>query len=81
MVRHAPAKAKALGREAALVDIAQDLLLRHLHTRGLMEHLAFKGGPRYASCTPAQDAKDDEDVHGAHVRSWLRGPRPDREVG
>lgn len=43
VVRHAPSKG-AGGYEAALIDIAQDLLLRELHTRGITEHLAFKGG-------------------------------------
>lgn len=42
VARHAPSSAQ--GREAALVDIAQDLLLRHLHDVGLLTELAFKGG-------------------------------------
>lgn len=42
VARHAPKSAQ--GREAALVDIAQDLLLRDLHDRGLLDELAFKGG-------------------------------------
>jgi predicted nucleotidyltransferase component of viral defense system len=36
--------ASTQGFEAALVDIAQDLLLRHLHDIGLLGELAFKGG-------------------------------------
>ena len=44
ILRHMPAGARAQGREAALVDIAQDLLLRELHTVGLMDELVFKGG-------------------------------------
>lgn len=32
------------GRYAALIDIAQDLLLDHLHEQGIFEHLVFKGG-------------------------------------
>jgi predicted nucleotidyltransferase component of viral defense system len=43
VLRHAPAQS-AQGREAALIDIAQDLLLRHLHDRGVLDVLAFKGG-------------------------------------
>lgn len=35
---------RALGRSAALVDIAQDLLLGHLVDAGIFEHLVFKGG-------------------------------------
>lgn len=32
------------GRQAALIDIAQDLLLTRLHQRGVFDHLVFKGG-------------------------------------
>jgi hypothetical protein len=32
------------GRQAALIDIAQDLLLTRLHQRGVFDHLEFKGG-------------------------------------
>jgi predicted nucleotidyltransferase component of viral defense system len=32
------------GRDAAVIDIAQDLLLRHLNDEGLLSLLAFKGG-------------------------------------
>lgn len=42
VLRHAPAGAQ--GQEAALVDIAQDLLLRHLSDQGLLDLLVFKGG-------------------------------------
>jgi len=42
VLRHAPAGSQ--GREAALIDIAQDLLLRRLHDDGLLGMLAFKGG-------------------------------------
>lgn len=42
VLRHAPAGAQGL--EAALIDIAQDLLLRRLHDVGLLGELAFKGG-------------------------------------
>src|SRR4051794_16612261 len=44
VLRHTPTGARAQGREAAVVDIAQDLLLRQLHAAGLMDDLAFKGG-------------------------------------
>jgi len=42
LLRHAPTSRQ--GAEAAVVDIAQDLLLRHLHEIGLLDELAFKGG-------------------------------------
>jgi uncharacterized protein len=32
------------GRQAALIDIAQDLLLTRLQERGVFDHLVFKGG-------------------------------------
>ncbi|MGB4778760.1 nucleotidyl transferase AbiEii/AbiGii toxin family protein [Microbacterium sp.] len=44
IARHTPPGAGAQGRDAAIVDIAQDLLLRHLHGTGILEALAFKGG-------------------------------------
>jgi len=43
VLRHAPSKGGG-GLEAAVIDIAQDLLLRHLHEAGVMDALAFKGG-------------------------------------
>ncbi|WP_375432211.1 nucleotidyl transferase AbiEii/AbiGii toxin family protein [uncultured Friedmanniella sp.] len=39
-----PRGAAGPGREAALVDIAQDLLLRELAAIGLLDEMAFKGG-------------------------------------
>jgi len=44
IARHTPRGAGGQGREAAIIDIAQDLLLRHLESRGVLESLAFKGG-------------------------------------
>lgn len=32
------------GRQAALIDIAQDLLLAQLYQQGIFDHLVFKGG-------------------------------------
>lgn len=42
--RHTPPNAGAGGRDAAIIDIAQDLLLRDLHDRGALDRLVFKGG-------------------------------------
>jgi hypothetical protein len=42
VLRHAPAQS-AQGRDAAVIDIAQDLLLRHLSERGVLTLVAFKG--------------------------------------
>jgi predicted nucleotidyltransferase component of viral defense system len=42
LARHTPKG--PTGRSAALIDIAQDLLLNRLADLGLFEHLVFKGG-------------------------------------
>jgi predicted nucleotidyltransferase component of viral defense system len=42
--RHTPPGAGVDGRDAAIIDIAQDLLLRELHGRGTLDALVFKGG-------------------------------------
>jgi predicted nucleotidyltransferase component of viral defense system len=42
--RHTPPGAGVDGRDAAVIDIAQDLPLRELHDRGALDALAFKGG-------------------------------------
>lgn len=44
IARHTPPGAGVDGRDAALIDIAQDLLLRVLHQRGVLDALVFKGG-------------------------------------
>lgn len=44
IARHTPRNAGAQGREAAVVDVAQDLLLRSLHDEGLLDGVAIKGG-------------------------------------
>jgi predicted nucleotidyltransferase component of viral defense system len=44
IARHTPRGAGSGGRDAAIIDIAQDLLLRDLHTRGALAAIVFKGG-------------------------------------
>lgn len=44
IARHTPRSAGAQGREAAVVDVAQDLLLQHLHSKGILDLVAIKGG-------------------------------------
>lgn len=44
IARHTPRNAGAQGREAAVVDVAQDLLLQHLHEEGELDFVAIKGG-------------------------------------
>lgn len=42
--RHTPPGSGVDGRRAAVIDIAQDLLLRELHQGGVLDALVFKGG-------------------------------------
>lgn len=42
--RHTPKGAGAGGRDAAVIDIAQDVLLRNLSGRGALDAVVFKGG-------------------------------------
>jgi predicted nucleotidyltransferase component of viral defense system len=44
IARHTPAGAGSGGRDAAIIDIAQDLLLRDLHSRKALDRVVFKGG-------------------------------------
>ncbi|MGL5829235.1 MAG: nucleotidyl transferase AbiEii/AbiGii toxin family protein, partial [Angustibacter sp.] len=44
LARHTPPGAGVDGRRAAAIDIAQDLLLRELHQRRVLDTLVFKGG-------------------------------------
>lgn len=44
IARHTPKNAGAQGREAAVVDVAQDLLLRELYENGVLGSVAIKGG-------------------------------------
>ena len=44
IARHTPKGAGSGGRDAAIIDIAQDLILRELHTRGALKAIVFKGG-------------------------------------
>lgn len=44
IARHTPRNAGAQGREAAVVDVAQDLLLTRLNELGILDNVAIKGG-------------------------------------
>lgn len=44
IARHTPRNAGAQGREAAVVDVAQDLLLCHLQEVGILNDIVIKGG-------------------------------------
>lgn len=58
--RHAPANNQ--GREAALVDIAQDLLLRHLSDEGVLDWLVFKGGTALRKLYAGKDGRFSLDL-------------------
>lgn len=75
LARHTP-RGSAQGRAAALIDIAQDLLLRHLVAEGVFEILAFKGGTalrktyagnagRFSTDLDFSLRRADDDRHGA----------------
>lgn len=51
IARHTPRSAAAQGREAAVIDIAQDLLLRELQDNGTLALVAIKGAPPSANST------------------------------
>lgn len=44
IARHTPSGSGSQGREAALIDIAQDLLLSNLSAQGFLDKVALKGG-------------------------------------
>jgi predicted nucleotidyltransferase component of viral defense system len=44
IARHTPKGVGSGGRDAAIIDIAQDILLRELHTCGALTAIVFKGG-------------------------------------
>ncbi len=48
--------------DAAITDIAQDLLLRHLHERGVMGFLAFKGGTALRKLYAGKDGRFSVDL-------------------
>ena len=57
IARHTPKGAGAQGREAAVIDVAQDLLLAHMHDMGVLDGLAIKGGTAILKWTPMQRRK------------------------
>jgi hypothetical protein len=85
IARHTPPNAGAQGREAAIVDVAQDLLLRHLHQEGVLDGLAFKGGTSlrklYAGTAGRFSLDLDFGCAGLPIRiGAAESRRPDPEV-
>jgi predicted nucleotidyltransferase component of viral defense system len=69
IARHTPRGAGAGGRDAAIIDIAQDLLLRSLHHSGVMNGLVFKGGTALRKLYAGQQGRfsTDLDFSAAHA--------------
>lgn len=62
IARHTPRGAGAQGREAAVVDVAQDLLLAHMHEHGLLGGLAMKGGTAIRKLYAGNDGRFSLDL-------------------
>jgi predicted nucleotidyltransferase component of viral defense system len=67
VLRHAPARS-AQGAEAALIDIAQDLLLRELAPIGVLEMVAFKGGTAVRKVYAGAEGRFSTDLDFSVVR-------------
>lgn len=72
VMQHAPARS-AQGLEGALIDIAQDLLLRHLSSVGVLDLFVFKGGTslRKTYAGTAGRFSTDLDFSIAHITDDL----------
>jgi len=62
IARHTPQGAGAQGRGAAIIDVAQDLLLRHLVETGLSDKLTFKGGTSLRKLYAGNDGRFSLDL-------------------
>lgn len=56
LARNMPKGASAQGREAAVIDVAQDLLLANLQEKGILQSLSLKGELLSESFTPGKKA-------------------------
>lgn len=86
IARHTPRNAGAQGREAAVVDIAQDLLLRRLHDEGLLDGVAIKGGTAIRKLYAGNEGRFSLDLDFAVAdvgqdRAELRSPSSRRSTG
>lgn len=62
IARHTPRGAGAQGREAAVVDVAQDLLIAHVQEQGLLDGLAMKGGTAIRKLYAGNDGRFSLDL-------------------
>lgn len=89
VLRHAPAQSTQ-GAEAALIDIAQDLLLRALADEGALELLVFKGGTALRKVYAGARGRFSTDLdfsvanltdEPAEVQALVTEAIDDREIG
>ncbi len=69
VARHTPRGAGAGGRDAAIIDIAQDLLLRSLHASGALDDLVFKGGTALRKLYAGQQGRFSTDLDFSAARA------------
>lgn len=69
IARHTPRGAGAGGRDAAIIDIAQDLLLRSLNSSGAMDGLVFKGGTALRKLYAGQQGRFSTDLDFSAARA------------
>ncbi|CAN5350085.1 nucleotidyl transferase AbiEii/AbiGii toxin family protein [soil metagenome] len=69
IARHTPKGAGSGGRDAAVIDIAQDLLLRELHTRGALAAIVFKGGTALRKLYAGNNGRFSLDLDFSLVRA------------
>jgi predicted nucleotidyltransferase component of viral defense system len=73
LARHTPKG--PTGRSAALIDIAQDLLLNRLADLGLFEHLVFKGGTALRKLYAGSSGGFSTDLDFSVLRAQETPPR------
>ena len=62
IARHTPTGSGAPGREAAIIDIAQDFLLSYLEDRGKMDQVSLKGGTAIRKFYAGQEGRFSLDL-------------------
>jgi predicted nucleotidyltransferase component of viral defense system len=67
IARHTPRGAGAQGKEAAVVDVAQDLLLAHMQDEGLLDGLAIKGGTAIRKLYAGKEGRFSLDLDFAEI--------------
>ena len=68
VARHVPPKSR-LGREVAILDIAQDFLLAHLEERGIFDLVTFEGGTALRKLFAGSQGRFSTDIDLAAVEA------------